>query len=63
MVSQHTPYVFRFEGLSVAERVNCLTTTYPSFVSRLIEAHFEMRDNGVLSLFKRHTSASASNIY
>ena len=52
----------RFEGLSVAERVNCLTTTYPSLVSKLIEAHFEMRDNGVLSLFKKHTSV-AQNIY
>lgn len=46
----------RFEGLSVAERVNCLTTTYPSLVLKLIEAHFEMHDNGVLSLFKKHTS-------
>lgn len=49
---------FRFEGLSVAERVNCLTTTYPSLVSKLIEAHFEMRDNGVLSLFKKHNSVA-----
>lgn len=44
----------------MAERVNCLTTTYPSLVSKLIEAHFEMRDNGILSLFKRHTSAQSS---
>ena len=46
--------------MSVAERVNCLTTTYPSLVGKLIEAHFEMRDNGVLSLFKKHTSVSPS---
>lgn len=62
MVSNDSLTLPRFEGLSVAERVNCLTTTQPSLVGRLIEAHFEMRDNGVLSLFKKHTSIS-SNFY
>jgi HD superfamily phosphohydrolase YqeK len=46
----------------VAERVNCLTTTYPSVVSKLIEAHFEMRDNGVLSFFRKHTT-QPQNLY
>jgi hypothetical protein len=51
-------YGFRFESLTVQERINCLTTTYPSLVIKLIEAHFEMRESGILSFFKKHTSAS-----
>ena len=43
-----------FKSLSVQERVNALSTTFPFFVGKLVEAHNELRETSVLSLFKRN---------
>jgi hypothetical protein len=38
-----------FKSLSIQERINELSTTFPFFVSKLVEAHNELRETSVLS--------------
>ena len=44
----------RFKSLDVNERINALSTTFPYFLSKLIEAHNELREISLLSPFKRN---------
>ena len=53
--SQFDPH--RFKSLSIQERINALSTTFPFFVSKLVEAHNELRETSVLSQFKRNLHA------
>lgn len=53
-----------FESLSLQDRVNSLTTTYPLFVASIIEAYQKhVRQNGPLCLFtiKKEKQIEASS--
>lgn len=47
-------FLSRFKSLSVQERINALSTTFPFFVTKLVDAHNELRETSVLSQFRRN---------
>lgn len=57
-------WLCRFESLSVQQRIKALTTTFPYYVSKIVEAFNEMRDHHqTLPQYKRNMTEAGAGGY